>query len=133
MREVMRSRWRLILAAAAIGVAVVAVKEVAFTLLTGRELTFAADVEPYNATQVAIPFLALALVGARTLLPWFVGLVLTVSLWGYALYRAVRYQWNSDDSGVDIGLALIMIFSPLFLTPIVLLVHAGTKRRTAQS
>jgi hypothetical protein len=125
------SRWVLTAAALAIGVSVTATEQILFSLLTGRPLVFASDVEPVVALIAAIPYLALALVGARSLLPWIIGLTLTLSLWGYALYSGVRYQWNPDGTGADIGLGLIMLASPFVFTPIVLGVHAWQRRRGA--
>ena len=46
------------------GVAVVAAENILFSLLTGRPLGFAADVEPITVAIVAAPFLILALLGA---------------------------------------------------------------------
>ena len=122
------SRGWLAIAAIAIGVGVVAADSALFTLLTLRPTGFAMDVEPVNAVIVAIPYFALALVGARTLLPWCVGLALTLLLWGYGLYSGVSYQWNPDGSGADIGLGLMMMASPFIFTPIVLCVHAARRR-----
>lgn len=112
--------------------AVVATEDILFSLLTGRPLVFASDVEPVVTVIVAIPYLALAFAGARTLLPWLVGLALTLSLWGYALYSGVSYQWHPDGTGADIGLGLIMMASPFLFTPIVLAVHAWQRRRGAE-
>lgn len=100
----------LALAAIGIGIAVVALYDILFTLLTGRPIVFAMDVEPVNALIVAIPFLILAFLGARTLLPWLVGLALTLAAEAYALVDGVTYQWHPDGSGANIGLGILMIF-----------------------
>ncbi|MEA3045456.1 MAG: hypothetical protein QOH47_3294 [Sphingomonadales bacterium] len=100
----------LALAAIGIGIAVVALYDILFTLLTGRPIGFAMDVEPVNALTIAIPFLILAFLGARTLLPWLVGLALTVAAEAYALVDGVAYQWHPDGSGANIGLGILMIF-----------------------
>jgi hypothetical protein len=122
------SRWWLILGAVIIGISVVAVDELAFTALTGRPLTFASDVEPVAATIAAIPYLILASMGARRALPWIVGLTLTLSLWGYKLYSGVSYQWNPDGTGANIGLGILMLFSPIFISPVVVAVHLAQRR-----
>src|SRR3954470_20444218 len=122
------SRSWLLAAALAIGVFVVAADAILFSALTGRPLSFASDVEPVNAIIVAIPYLALALSGARRALPWLVGLALTLSLWGYYLYEGVSYQWHPDGSGTDIGLGLIMLASPLFISAVVLAIHVVQRR-----
>ena len=129
LREIgrMSRRW-LLLVALLIGVVVVAADDFLFSVLTGRPLSFASDVEPVNALVVAIPYLVLALAGARRVPPWAVGLALTLSLWGYGLYDGVSYQWHPDGSGADIGLGLIMLASPVFITAAVLAVHFVQRR-----
>jgi hypothetical protein len=103
-------RGWLALAAIGIGIAVVALEDILFGLLTGRRIGFAMDVEPVNAFIAAIPFLILAALGARTLLPWLAGLALTLAAWAYVLIEGVSYQWHPDGSGADIGLGIAMIF-----------------------
>lgn len=127
------NRLWLVLAALGIGAAVVAAEDLLFSLLTGRPLSFAADVQPVSALFVALPFLVLAITGARTRLPWLVGLALTLGLWGYFLNAGVSYQWHPDGSGVNIGLAFIMLASPLVFTPILLAVHMLQARQARRS
>lgn len=119
------------LAAVAIGVAVVAAEGLLFSMLTGRPLNISRDVGPVNAALVSIPYLALALAGARTLLPWLAGLAMTLSLWGYALYSSVDRHWNPDGSGADTGVGLMMLASPILFTPLVLLVYSAQQRASA--
>ena len=128
----MARAWLMVIALS-IGVGVVAAENILFTSLTGRPLVFASDVEPVTAVLVAIPYLGLALARARRLLPWIVGLALTLALWGYALYSGVSYQWNPDGSGANIGLGLMMLASPFIISPIVLGVHALQRRGSARS
>lgn len=127
------ARVWLVIIALSIGVGVVAAKAALFTSLTGRPLVFSWDVAPVNALLVAIPYLGLALAGATRLLPWLIGLALTLSLWGYSLYSGVRYQWNPDGSGANIGLGLMMMVSPFIILPIVLGVDAVQRRASARS
>lgn len=110
-----RGRW-LALIALAIGVAVVGGEGLLFSLLTGRPMHFASDVEPFNALIVAFPFLVLAAMRNSDLLPWLTGLALQLALWGYALQNGVSYQRNPDGSGANIGLGLMIIASPIFIT-----------------
>ncbi len=126
------ARVWLVIIALSIGVGVVAAKAALFTSLTGRPLVFSGDVAPVNALLVAIPYIGLALAGATRLLPWIVGLALTLSLWGYALYSGVSYQWN-PGSGANIGLGLMMLVSPFIILPVVLGVHAVQRRASARS
>ena len=123
-----KSRWRLAAAAVVIGIAVVAIDSLTFSLLTGRPLSFSSDVEPVNVVIVAIPYLILAALSIRQILPWLVGLAMTLSLWGYSLYGGVTYQWNPDGRGADIGMGIIMLFSPSFITGTVLGVYFLQKR-----
>lgn len=106
----------LALSAIGIGIAVVALEAVLFTLLTGRPISFAMDVEPVKALIAAIPFLILAFLGARTLLPWLLGLALTLAAWTYVLVDGVTYQWHPDGSGANIGLGILMI---LIVPPVI--------------
>ena len=111
------------------GVAVVAVENILFSLLTGRPLGFAADVEPITVAIVAAPFLILALLGARSRGPWLVAFAMTLLLWGYVLFEGVRYRWHPDDSGANIGLGLIMIFvAPVLITAAGLVAHVLAQR-----
>ena len=112
--------WWLVAGAVAIGVIVVGATNLAFSLLTDRPFAFAGDVEPFQVALVAFPFLMLALVGARMWLPWLLGLTCTLLLWGWYLFDGVSYQWNPDGSGANIGLGLILLASPFFITALCL-------------
>ncbi len=60
---------------------------------------------------VAIPFGLLAITGIRTLLPWLVGLALTLALWGYFVF-----DMATGPPGANFGLGLIIILSPIIIT-----------------
>jgi hypothetical protein len=124
----LRGRLLAALLALVIGVVVVAANALLFTLLTGRPLTYANDVEPHQVTIVAIPFLVLALIGVGHRRPWGVGLALTLALWGFVLFDGVRYQWNPDGTGANIGLGLLVMVSPLFITAITVAIHLRQHR-----
>ena len=94
---------------------VVATK-LAFAGLTGRLLAIELAVDLLHMVIVSIPFLMLAMGGVHARLPWLTGLALTAALWGYYLYEGVRYQWSGDTSGVNIGLGLIMLASPVLIS-----------------
>lgn len=127
------SRGWLVLVALLIGATVVAAEKILFTLLTGRPLSLTSDVALVNALFAAIPFLVLAVSRRTGRLPWLVGVAVTAALWGWVLYEGVSYQWNPDGTGANIGLGLIMLASPLFITAIVLTVDALKRRRSARA
>lgn len=129
LNEVRVARAWLVVFALTIGVFVVAAENVLFSNLTGRTLPFVSDVQPVNAMLIAIPFLCLALAGAKRLLPWLVGIALTLSLEGYYLYSVI-YP-DPDIVGANIGLGIMMLGSPFFISPIVLGVHALQRRADA--
>lgn len=109
--------------ALAIGLVVAGGTAIAFSLLTGRSLSQEWGVIFLQALLISIPFIAVALTGTLRKAPWFVGLVLTAALWGYVLYDGVSYQWHPDGTGANIGLGLIMLASPVFITAICLAVY----------
>ena len=100
-------------AALAIGLLVVAAVNAALSLSDGRPLDLRGDWGFYliEMLLVAIPFGLLALTGIRTLLPWLVGLALTLALWGYFVFDGVTGQ-----PGANFGLGLVIILSPLIIT-----------------
>lgn len=64
---------------------------------------------------VAAPFLWLAYRGSTRLLPWLVGIVLTLGLWWRFLQAGVAYQRAPDGSGVDMAFGLLMLISPALI------------------
>jgi hypothetical protein len=116
--------------ALAIGPLVAGGEAIAFSLLTGRSMSEEWGVIAFQSLLVSFPFIAVALTGTIKKAPWLVGLALTLSLWGYGLYRGVSYQWHPDGSGADIGLGLIMLASPLPITAICLGIY-WLQRRTS--
>lgn len=120
------NRFWLVLAAAAIGTGLVALKEVAFAWLTGTQTSYSSELRPVLAIVVATPFLILALIGARRPLPWAAGLLLTVLLWSYALFAGAATGSTPERSGFD--LAVLMIVSPLLISPVVVAVHLAQRR-----
>ena len=110
------SRWTLALLALGIGVAVPAGYSVFYGLLAQRPLMLGNDVNVVNVLIVAAPFLLLAIVGARKVVPWAVALALTLGLWGYWLHRTVTYQWHPDGSGVDMGTIFLILTSWIWIS-----------------
>ena len=110
------SGLQLVLRALGIGVGVVVATKLAFAGLTGRPIAIEPGVDLLQMVIVSIPFLMLAMGRVRARLPWLTGLALTAALWGYYLYEGVRYQWSGDTSGVNFGLVLIMLASPVLIS-----------------
>ena len=76
----------------------------------------------------SFPYLVLAMFGIRLRRPWIVALFLTAAFWGYYLWDITHYE----GGGANIGLALLMMFSPVPITGGSLLALATlTNRRSA--
>ena len=120
------------LIALALGPVVAIGTAVAFSLLTGRSLNLSEEwgVFAFQSLLISVPFVAVALTGTQKKAPWIVGLALTVLLWGYYLYNGVSYQWHPDGSGANIGLGLIMLISPIFITASCIGVYLWQRRKT---
>lgn len=121
-------------AALAIGVLTVVLVNGAIYLLTDISLNLAEEWFTF-LIQIAIvsaPFVLLAGLGIRNKLPWIVGLLLTFAFWGYYLFEGVSYRWYPDGSGADIGLGLIMLFSPIPIAALCLATWV-LQRRTGPS
>jgi hypothetical protein len=63
---------------------------------------------------VAAPFLILAAMGESQKTPWLLGLGLTFSLWGFYLYDGLSRR--GDGTGVNLGLVLVMLVSPILIS-----------------
>lgn len=102
--------------ALAIGPLVAGGTAITFSLLTGQSLSDEWGIIAWQALLVSLPFIAVALTGTVRKAPWLAGLALTVALWSYYLYDGVAYQRHPDETGANIGLGLIMLVSPVFIT-----------------
>lgn len=107
--------FQQVLLSLGLGVGIVAAHNFLYSGLTGRPFSYSHDVEPVNAAIIALPFLLLTVFRVRRLKAWLSGVVVTIILWGYALYRGVAYQWNPDGTGADIGLGILLTMSPIFV------------------
>ena len=112
------NRLKAMFAALAIGLLVVAAS-VAITSLGGRpvqrdQLGDEMPILAFQVFMVAIPFLVLATAGISTRRPWIAGLGLTLALWSYYLLDALVLA--VPGRGVNIGLGLIMLASPLLIS-----------------
>jgi len=65
---------------------------------------------------VSVPFLLLAFLHVASRTPWLVGMALTFGLWGYFAYDVLAHR--HEGRGVNIGLSLIMLASPLLISAI---------------
>ena len=89
-----------------------------FSIVTGRPLNLGEEwgVFLFQMVLVAVPFGLLALAGIRHKAPWIMGGALTAALWGYYLFDGIRYQLSGDRSGVNFGLAFLMLASPVIIS-----------------
>ena len=130
LTEVGVTRKWLFVIALSIGVAMLVAMGLLFSSLTGRSMPLVAYLNPVTVLTVAIPYLCLAWTNVKRLLPWFVGLGLTLPVWGYYLYSAV-YP-DPGVVGANIGVGMLILASPFLIAPIVLGVDA-LQRRAAGS
>jgi hypothetical protein len=100
---------RAFLAAIALGIAPVALCNITWVLVRGYGSLWD-DALPFQAGLAAFPFLLLTLIGTRRALPWLVGITLTALFWGLYLYRILSFD---GGGGADIGLGILMLFSPI--------------------
>ena len=90
---------------------------VTFEALLGRAL----DAHPgpislvINVILTAFPFLWLAYRSSARLLPWLVGIVLTLWLHWSFLQDGLAYRRSGDTSGVDLAFGLLMLVAPFFI------------------
>ena len=74
----------------------------------------------FQCIIIFLPFFLISAAGVSTLLSWTVGLVLTLSLWGYALADALLRR--GTGTGANIGLGLMVIASPVVISVVCLAV-----------
>lgn len=60
----------------------------------------------------SFPYLFLSICGISARRPWIAGLCLTAAFWGYYLWDITHYE----GGGANIGLGIVMIFSPIPIT-----------------
>ena len=104
----------------AVAIGVITVSSVAgiFSIATGNPLNLRGEwsVLLFQMLLVSVPFGLMARAGVSDGMAWFVGVALTAALWGYYLFVGIRYQLGDHHGGVDIGLALLMLVSPAFIS-----------------
>jgi len=103
--------------AVAIGAITVLLVTALFLFAISKPLTSAADTGLLFQILIAsLPFIFLVRKGVWDRMVWFLGVVLTVVFWGYYLSEGIRYQLTGGTGGADIGLGLIMLFSPVIIS-----------------
>lgn len=63
---------------------------------------------------LATPFAYLALENSRSRFPWLVACGLTACFWGALIFSAIVSA--RDETGANVGMALIMLVSPVVIT-----------------
>lgn len=131
--QVGRPSERGCLLALAIGLLTVAANAGVFSAATGNPINLADEWSAFlfQILLVAAPFGLLALFGVRDRAAWVLGLGVTALLWGYYLYDGIRYQLSGDTSGVNMGLAFLLMVSPVFISIACFAVAAWKRRRTS--
>ncbi|WP_242122015.1 hypothetical protein [Sphingomonas lacusdianchii] len=123
-------RVALIVLAIVIGAAVSIGERLIFAAALSRDIDLSEiGVVTTNAVLTAFPFLYLALRSSTRLLPWLLGLTLTLAANGWWLAKGIAYQRAPDGSGVDMFGALLMLLSPFIVTAIVAVLDRPAARR----
>lgn len=102
-----------LIAAVAIGLMVVLGCNTVFAM-TGRLAAGGIwdEESPAQILVASLPYLALATCGVSARRAWITALCLTAAFWGYYLWCITHYQ----GGGADIGLGILMLFSPVPIT-----------------
>ena len=104
------------LAALCFGVFVALAHRMLFGAMLGRPVDLSErGILIFNGLSIAAPFICLAYRGSTRLLPWLTGIGLTLWLWWSWTLNGVAYQRAPDWSGVPLGFAAVMFFSPIFI------------------
>jgi len=99
-----------------IGVTTIAIVTGVTSLAEGLPLNLRDELPIFllQAILVAIPFLLMALLGIVGRLPWLMGIGLTAALWAYVVYDGLASR--GDGTGVNIGLGLLVLASPILIS-----------------
>jgi hypothetical protein len=124
------TRLKLLLLAFFIGGAVGGGESALYAALTHHPWSVSSDLDFWTVPIIATPYIVLALLPARRILPWAIALTLTLSLWSYWLYSTVSYNLHPDGSGVDMGGALLLLSSPLVISAIALGAHFAQQEQS---
>jgi hypothetical protein len=80
----------------------------------------------FEGMLLAIPFGYLALEGSKAWLPWIVAMVLTIFFWGAVIASVIASV--RDRSGVNFGIAFVMLAAPFVVTAAAWFAVQATKR-----
>ena len=113
-------------ASIAIGLTTVLTHDIIWAISGGFPITPIWREETSSQVLIACaPFLVLSVCGIGARRPWIVGLCLTGALWGYYLWDSTHYK----GGGANIGLGILMIFSPILITGACLFAYATSAER----
>lgn len=120
-----------VVAALGIGFVVIAVCNTVWAVVQNFPiLKLWGDDSLWQILLISLPFLALAAGGVVARLPWIAGLCLTAVFWGFWLFQITRPY---EGGGADIGVALLMMFSPVpILAVCVIAARISAKRQTGE-
>ena len=124
MDEYWAFTWRLALAVG-IGAGLTASESFIFAMLTGRAWNLPPILEGWHMAITAAPFLVLALLSAKKVMPWAVAMMLTFIVWGWWLFDTVSH--HSDGSEVKIG-SVMLLGAPFAISLAAAFVHFATQR-----
>jgi hypothetical protein len=102
--------------ALAVGIGLLVVSSTVLTATTYLGKRVDTDEVPIFAFQVlwvSLPFLVLALKPVKSVAAWAVGLIATLALWAAYFYSAAVSQ--RDHSGVNFGIAFLLLLSPFLI------------------
>jgi hypothetical protein len=97
--------------ALAIGFAVIATSNTVWAVIADFPLlSLWDDASIFQVLIASAPFIVLAISGISARRPWIVALWLTVAFWVFYTYVTTRPY---DGGGANIGLGILMLFSPV--------------------
>lgn len=104
-----------LLLSVAIGIFVVSVATISFSLFMRRPLDLADEMGVIIAqiVMVSLPFIVISLLGAKSSSPWLVGLGMTATIWVIYIFDA--WSRSGSGSGANIGLGLLLLVSPIII------------------
>lgn len=116
----------LLLSALTVGLLVSLGERIVFAVALDRRLDLSEfGVIIFTGVLTALPFLYLALQASSRVVLWALALTLTMLAVAWQLSKGIAYQKAPDGSGIDLSVAVLMLFSPFAITAIVAAAHRG--------